>query len=145
MKNVWHMIVGRTHPRHMLLIIVILQKCVANCKQFTACTNRFDIVKIFLSWMNVWLCLFNSMFASLCLFKSQCEPRRIFSYWAGILFLLSGFITMVACNSRRSFRPTSIACLLIYNIFLSNLNSIQTYVNRISGLLLSCLLLMAFT
>lgn len=143
MKNVWHMTVGRTHPQHMLFITVILQKPVASCKQFTACTTRFDIAKIFLSWMNVWLCLFNSMFAPLCLFKSQCEPRRIFLYQDGILFLLSGFITVVACTSPRSFLPTSIACLLIYNIFLSNLSNINIYVNCIFGFLLSCLLLMA--
>ena len=143
--NVRHMTVGRTHPQHMLFIIVVLQKCVADCKQFTACTTRFDIAKIFLCWMNVWLCLFYSMFASLCLYKSQCEPRRIFWCQVDILFLLPGFITIVACNSPRSFLRTSIACLLIYNIFLSNLNSINIYVNCIFGFLLSCLLLLALT
>lgn len=142
MRNVWHMIVGRTHPQHMLFIIAILQKCVANCKQFTACTTRFHIAKISLTWVNAWLCIFNSMFASLCLFKRQCEPRRIPWYQVDIFFLLSGFITVVACNISRSFLPTSIACLLVYNI-LSNLNSINIYENCILGFLLSCLLLMA--
>lgn len=126
MKNVWHMIVGRTHPQHMLFIIVILQKRIANCKWFTACTIRFHTAKISLSWMNAWLCLFNSMFASLCLFKRRCEPRTILWYEADIFFLLSGFMTVVACNIPRSFLPTCIACLLIYYI-LSNLNSINVY------------------
>lgn len=40
------MIVERAHPQHMLFITVVLQKCVAKCKQCTACTTRFDIAKI---------------------------------------------------------------------------------------------------